>query len=152
MILTHLWCSMLTHNCSLNWKVFVLYSWYREAARELSSRYEKLLVLPMHGSLPAEHQMRVFQRTPKGTRKVVLATNIAEASITINGIAYGESLFQRLVINHSLLISITAICPTWGLIKSWSFLSVTFCYQDHIAMRVDCHTLGLHVRSSFLWL
>ena len=49
------------------------------------------MVLPMHGSLPASHQMKVFQRTPKDTRKVVLATNIAEASITINGIVYGKA-------------------------------------------------------------
>lgn len=61
----------------------------REEARELKSRDMKMMVLPMHGSLPAGHQMRVFQRTPRDTRKIVLATNIAEASITINGIAYG---------------------------------------------------------------
>ncbi|XP_067943548.1 probable ATP-dependent RNA helicase DHX35 isoform X2 [Watersipora subatra] len=60
----------------------------REISRDLSSRHQKMMILPMHGSLPANYQMKVFQRTPQDTRKIVLATNIAEASITINGIVY----------------------------------------------------------------
>ncbi|KAF6030406.1 DHX35 [Bugula neritina] len=59
-----------------------------EATRDMSSKYQKMKVLPMHASLPAGHQLKVFQKTPHDTRKVVLATNIAEASITINGIVY----------------------------------------------------------------
>jgi len=50
------------------------------------------MVLPMHGSLPNEEQLRVFQRAPVGTRKVVVATNVAEASVTIPGITYGMHL------------------------------------------------------------
>jgi len=53
-----------------------------------SSRIDKLWVLPMHGSLPNEDQLKVFQRTPAGTRKIVVATNVAEASVTIPGIVY----------------------------------------------------------------
>lgn len=57
--------------------------------RELSdSRFMELLPLPMYGSLPARDQLRVFQHTPKASRKVVVATNIAETSITISGIVY----------------------------------------------------------------
>ncbi|KAI9105731.1 P-loop containing nucleoside triphosphate hydrolase protein [Phlyctochytrium arcticum] len=48
----------------------------------------KLLVLPIYGGLTFEEQMRVFEPTPRGMRKVVVATNIAEASITIDGIVY----------------------------------------------------------------
>jgi len=66
-----------------------------EATRDMSSKYQKMKVLPMHASLPAGHQLKVFQKTPHDTRKVVLATNIAEASITINGIVYGESVFKQ---------------------------------------------------------
>jgi hypothetical protein len=46
----------------------------------------------MHGSLPNEDQLKVFQRPPLGTRKVVVATNVAEASVTIPGIVYGKIL------------------------------------------------------------
>eukprot|EP00897_Mesotaenium_endlicherianum_P002934 jgi/Mesen1/2669/ME000167S01818 len=45
-----------------------------------------LWVLPLHGSLSAEEQRRVFNRPPAGITKVVLATNIAETSITIDDV------------------------------------------------------------------
>ncbi|PSN42130.1 putative ATP-dependent RNA helicase DHX35 [Blattella germanica] len=48
----------------------------------------KLLILPMYGSLPNAEQLKVFRSTPRGLRKVVIATNIAETSITIFGIVY----------------------------------------------------------------
>lgn len=44
-------------------------------------------VLPAHGSLTPEEQGRIFETYP-GKRKVVLATNIAETSITIDGVVY----------------------------------------------------------------
>lgn len=51
----------------------------------------KLLVLPMYGSLPNTEQLKVFRSTPRGLRKVVVATNIAETSVTIPGIVYGNN-------------------------------------------------------------
>ena len=50
---------------------------------------DKLSILPMHGALPNYEQLKVFQSPPIGIRKVVVATNIAETSITIPGIVYG---------------------------------------------------------------
>jgi RNA helicase HrpA len=47
---------------------------------------KKLFVLPLYGRLGKEEQERVFQKTPKGKIKVVIATNIAETSVTIDGI------------------------------------------------------------------
>ena len=43
---------------------------------------------PMFAALPSQHQMKVFISAPLGKRKVVLATNIAETSITIPGVKY----------------------------------------------------------------
>ncbi|KAH9490800.1 ATPdependent RNA helicase [Bulinus truncatus] len=48
----------------------------------------EMKVLPMHGSLPASEQMKIFERTSQNVRKIVVATNIAEASVTIPGTTY----------------------------------------------------------------
>ncbi|WCJ22099.1 RNA helicase family protein [Euphorbia peplus] len=48
----------------------------------------KLLTVPIFSSLPSEQQMQVFMPAPPGHRKVILATNIAETSVTIPGIKY----------------------------------------------------------------
>ncbi|KAG0164076.1 putative ATP-dependent RNA helicase DHR1 [Apophysomyces sp. BC1034] len=47
-----------------------------------------LHVLPLYSMLPTEAQMRVFQPPPEGTRLCVIATNVAETSVTIPGIRY----------------------------------------------------------------
>ena len=43
-------------------------------------------VLPLHGELPVEQQSRVLQPDPAGQRRVVLATNVAESSVTLPGV------------------------------------------------------------------
>ncbi|KAJ4513732.1 Salivary acidic proline-rich phosphoprotein 1/2 [Exophiala dermatitidis] len=55
---------------------------------KLSRQLPKLLVLPLYAALPSHMQQRVFQPTPKFTRKIILATNIAETSITVPGVRY----------------------------------------------------------------
>jgi ATP-dependent helicase HrpA len=50
---------------------------------------ERLEVLPLYSRLSATEQHRVFQRSSSGyTRRVVLATNVAETSLTVPGIRY----------------------------------------------------------------
>ncbi|MBV8230229.1 MAG: ATP-dependent RNA helicase, partial [Planctomycetaceae bacterium] len=57
----------------------------RAAARlEPLARRDDLLVLPLHGALSAEDQQRPLR--PSDRRKVILATNIAETSLTIDGV------------------------------------------------------------------
>lgn len=43
---------------------------------------------PIYANLPSEQQAKIFEKTPPNARKVVLATNIAETSLTIEGICY----------------------------------------------------------------
>lgn len=54
----------------------------------LGPNVPELIILPVYSALPSEMQTRIFDPAPPGTRKVVVATNIAEASLTINGIYY----------------------------------------------------------------
>ncbi|KAG5880171.1 hypothetical protein JTB14_001661 [Gonioctena quinquepunctata] len=55
---------------------------------EESQKKEKMMVLPMYGSLPYHEQLKVFKPAPNGYRKVVVATNVAETSVTIPGIVH----------------------------------------------------------------
>lgn len=48
----------------------------------------ELIILPVYSALPSEMQSKIFEPTPPGKRKVVIATNIAETSITIDGIFF----------------------------------------------------------------
>src|SRR5262245_3985087 len=54
-----------------------------------------ILIAPLHGDLPQEAQDRAIVFPPAGTRKIVLATSIAETSLTIDGV--------RIVIDAGLL-------------------------------------------------
>ncbi len=54
----------------------------------VGTKIMELLVLPIYASMPSEQQSRIFEKTPENARKVVLATNIAETSLTIDGITF----------------------------------------------------------------
>ncbi|GAP91733.1 putative DEAH-box RNA helicase [Rosellinia necatrix] len=45
-------------------------------------------ILPLYSLLPTREQMRVFEEPPEGTRSIILATNVAETSLTIPGVKY----------------------------------------------------------------
>ncbi|KAL4440347.1 hypothetical protein ABPG75_003348 [Micractinium tetrahymenae] len=47
-----------------------------------------LLVLPIYAALPPEMQARVFAPAPEGVRRCIVATNIAETSVTVDGVVY----------------------------------------------------------------
>ncbi|KAL2269848.1 hypothetical protein VTJ83DRAFT_2032 [Remersonia thermophila] len=48
----------------------------------------KLSILPIYSQLPADLQAKIFDRAPPGVRKCIVATNIAETSLTVDGIMY----------------------------------------------------------------
>ncbi|CAF9914601.1 MAG: Cyclin-dependent kinase catalytic subunit [Gomphillus americanus] len=59
-----------------------------ETSRMAGKMMKELVICPIYANLPTELQAKIFEPTPPGARKVVLATNIAETSLTIDGIVY----------------------------------------------------------------
>ena len=56
--------------------------------KSLGPEVPELIILPVYSALPSEMQTRIFDPAPPGARKVIIATNIAETSLTIDGIFY----------------------------------------------------------------
>ena len=59
-----------------------------DRAAALHPRAQSILSLPLYAGLTSEQQLYVFEPAPQNTRKVIVSTNIAEASVTIDGIVY----------------------------------------------------------------
>lgn len=59
-----------------------------DRAASLHPRAQSILSLPLYAGLTSEQQLYVFEPAPENTRKVIVSTNIAEASVTIDGIIY----------------------------------------------------------------
>ena len=59
-----------------------------EHEKDMRADVPKLLILPLFAALPQDAQQAVFQPTPPRTRKIILATNIAETSVTVPGVRF----------------------------------------------------------------
>ncbi|KAG4302387.1 hypothetical protein PCK1_001369 [Pneumocystis canis] len=57
-------------------------------AKQLKENVPKILVCTLFAALPQSIQQKAFIKTPSNTRKVILATNIAETSVTVKGVRY----------------------------------------------------------------
>ncbi|GJX66027.1 DExH-box ATP-dependent RNA helicase DExH1 isoform X1 [Tanacetum coccineum] len=73
----------------------------------------KFLVLPLHGSMPTVNQREIFDRPPTGVRKVVLATNIAESSITIDDVVYVIDCGKAKETSYDALNKLACLLPSW---------------------------------------
>lgn len=58
-----------------------------ERLKQLNSP-PRLIILPIYSQMPADLQAKIFERGEGGARKVIVATNIAETSLTVDGIMY----------------------------------------------------------------
>jgi pre-mRNA-splicing factor ATP-dependent RNA helicase DHX38/PRP16 len=59
-----------------------------EKMEKLGDDTPPLLVLPMYSQLPADLQAKIFEAAPTGIRKCIVSTNVAETSLTVDGIRY----------------------------------------------------------------
>ncbi|KDP36104.1 hypothetical protein JCGZ_08748 [Jatropha curcas] len=73
----------------------------------------KFLVLPLHGSMPTVNQREIFDRPPPNKRKIVLATNIAESSITIDDVVYVIDCGKAKETSYDALNKLACLLPSW---------------------------------------
>jgi len=60
----------------------------KDCTMHLAENLSKVAVFPLFAALPHSEQIKAFRQTPEGFRKIILATNIAETSLTIPGVKY----------------------------------------------------------------
>lgn len=82
-----------------------------------------MMILPLYSELPADLQAKIFEKAPEGVRKVIVSTNIAETSLTIDGIFYvidsGESGTESSAIRSS-----TGLSDPCHSVVDWLVISV----------------------------
>ena len=83
-----------------------------EALRPLShDRMWKLF--PLHGSLPTSQQREIFKPPPSGMRKIVISTNIAESSITIDDVVYVIDTCRHKAKTYDAERNVACLLPAW---------------------------------------
>lgn len=73
----------------------------------------KVRLLPCHGSMASADQRLIFEPVPHKIRKIVLATNLAETSITINDIVFVLDCGKAKETSYDALNNTPCLTPTW---------------------------------------
>ncbi|XP_062191731.1 DExH-box ATP-dependent RNA helicase DExH3-like isoform X1 [Phragmites australis] len=73
----------------------------------------KVLLLACHGSMASSEQKLIFEKPEPGVRKIVLATNLAETSITINDVVFVVDCGKAKETSYDALNNTPCLLPTW---------------------------------------
>ncbi|KAF8103693.1 hypothetical protein N665_0186s0061 [Sinapis alba] len=73
----------------------------------------RVLLLTCHGSMENSKQKLIFDRPPDGIRKIVVATNIAETSITINDVVFVVDCGKAKESSYDALNNTPCLLPSW---------------------------------------
>ncbi|KAG2262588.1 hypothetical protein Bca52824_069667 [Brassica carinata] len=73
----------------------------------------RVLLLMCHGSMATAEQWLIFERAPPNIRKIVLATNMAEASITINDVVFVVDCGKAKETTYDALNNTPCLLPSW---------------------------------------
>ncbi|XP_058085874.1 DExH-box ATP-dependent RNA helicase DExH3 isoform X2 [Magnolia sinica] len=73
----------------------------------------RVLLLSCHGSMATSEQKLIFEKPPPNVRKIVLATNMAEASITINDIVFVVDCGKAKETTYDALNNTPCLLPSW---------------------------------------
>ena len=70
-------------------------------------------IFPLHSLMPTVNQKAIFARPPQGTRKIIIATNIAETSITIEDVVYVVDCGKIKITKFDEKLNISTVLPEW---------------------------------------
>ncbi|KAM5570489.1 DExH-box ATP-dependent RNA helicase DExH3 [Rosa sericea] len=73
----------------------------------------RVLLLACHGSMPSSEQRLIFDKPEDGVRKIVLATNMAETSITINDVVFVIDCGKAKETSYDALNNTPCLLPSW---------------------------------------
>lgn len=94
------------------WQEISEFSVVLETTQPFSDR-SRHLILPLHSGIPSKEQRRVLQRPPQGVRKIVLSTNIAETSLTIDDVAFVVDTGRAKEKSYDPHLKTSTLQPTW---------------------------------------
>lgn len=109
----------------------------RTTTRALGNKIAELIICPIYANLPSNIQAKIFEPTPEGARKVVLATNIAETSITIDGIVYviDSGFVKQNSFDPETGMSVLEVVPVSHIIRCIVSVPVV---DDNISLVLSC--------------
>ncbi|XP_078431159.1 DExH-box ATP-dependent RNA helicase DExH3-like [Wolffia australiana] len=82
-------------------------------AHHLLGDSNRVLLLACHGSMASSEQRLIFDKAPEGVRKIVLATNMAETSITINDVVFVVDCGKAKETSYDALNNTPCLLPSW---------------------------------------
>mmetsp|Transcript_60239 Transcript_60239/g.173823 ORF Transcript_60239/g.173823 Transcript_60239/m.173823 type:complete len:1097 (-) Transcript_60239:35-3325(-) len=74
---------------------------------------QRFKILPLHSQVSAEQQEEIFQPAPPGIRKIVLTTNIAEASITVEGTEFVIDSGRAKEVSYDPFLKVGTLTTSW---------------------------------------
>lgn len=97
----------------------------------MGNKIAELIICPIYANLPSDMQAKIFEPTPEGARKVVLATNIAETSITIDGVVFviDPGFVKQNSYNPRTGMSSLVVVPVRLFIDDYLFVCLTCCFS-----------------------
>ncbi|KAH1049697.1 hypothetical protein GYH30_020286 [Glycine max] len=75
--------------------------------------HSQVLILACHGSMASSEQRLIFENPEGGVRKIVLATNMAETSITINDVVFVVDIGKAKETSYDALNNTPCLLPSW---------------------------------------
>ncbi|KAJ6340360.1 hypothetical protein OIU77_008172 [Salix suchowensis] len=99
----------------------------------------RVLLLACHGSMASSEQRLIFDKPEDGVRKIVLATNMAETSITINDVVFVVDCGKAKETSYDALNNTPCLLPSWISKAAARQVRPTLLNIDFTRFRLDVH-------------